>query len=219
MNQKQKNAEKIAVGLLEIEAIKLQPDNPFTWTSGRKAPIYCNNREALSDPKLRNKIVVEFCDLIEKRYPDVEVIAGVANAAISWGALVADTFGLPFVYVRSEKKEHGMGSLIEGKIMPGKKTVVIEDLISTGGSSFKAVENLKLEGFAVIGLAAIFTYELETAEKIFKEADLPVDTLCDYTTLSEIAITQGYVSEDEKEALADWRNNPSEWSVKRGGAS
>ena len=203
---------KIAEQLMQIKAIKLQPANPFTWASGWKSPIYCDNRKTLSYPELRTYIKQQFCRLILEKHPDVEVIAGVATGAIAQGALVADELNKPFVYIRSAAKGHGMGNLIEGDLQPGKKVVVIEDLISTGGSSLKAVEALRNAGCEVLEMFAIFTYGFQVAEDNFAKAGVALTVLSDYETLVDTAVKTGYVSENDIKTLSEWRKDPGNWN-------
>ena len=200
-------AADIAKGLLEIEAIKLRPNEPFTWASGWKSPIYCDNRMSLSFPLLRERITNALAEAIMVKYPDVESIAGVATAGIPQGALVAAKLDIPFIYVRSKAKGHGMTNLIEGKIVEGQKTVVIEDLISTGGSSLKAVKDLRENNIEVLGMAAIFTYGFQVATDNFTEANCDLLCLSDYTELLNVA----NLTEDEQSELIQWRENPSVW--------
>ncbi len=207
----EKVSETIAKQLLQIKAIKLQPTNPFTWASGWNSPIYCDNRKTLSYPEVRDYIKLKFVDLVNELYPEADVIAGVATGAIAQGALVADELKKPFVYVRSSPKGHGMENLIEGDITPGKKVVVIEDLISTGGSSLKAVEALRKAGCEVLGMVAIFTYGFQKALDNFTEKEVKLDTLSDYQTLIEVAAASGYVSADDVKTLSNWRNDPATW--------
>jgi orotate phosphoribosyltransferase len=204
-------SKKIANYLLEINAIKLQPDNPFTWASGWKSPIYCDNRKTLSYPAIRTEIKNEFANLIKKQYPKVEVIAGVATGAIAQGALVAEEMGLPFIYIRSSAKQHGMTNLIEGDLKKGQKVVVIEDLVSTGGSSLKAVEALKVAGAKVLGMVAIFSYGFEKAVKNFDEANCKLNTLSNYNDMIEVAKEANYIKEEHIQTLKDWRQNPAKW--------
>jgi len=201
----------VASKLLKIKAVKLQPNNPFTWASGWKSPIYCDNRKTLSYPILRNFIKIQLARLIRERYPDVEVIAGVATGAIAQGAMVAEELGLPFIYVRSSPKDHGLENLIEGDLIPGQKVIVIEDLISTGGSSLKAVEAVRSNGGDVIGMLAIFTYSLSDSEKAFKAAKVPLITLCRYEAVLEEALKVNYITEGDLETLKEWRKSPSTW--------
>jgi len=207
-----KNVEKkMAEYLLQIKAIKLQPANPFTWASGWKSPIYCDNRKTLSYPEVRTYIRDSFAILIKELYPEVQVIAGVATGAIAHGALVADKMGLPFVYIRSEAKKHGLENLVEGEVKPGQKAVIIEDLISTGGSSLKAFTALKEAGAEVLGMAAIFTYQFPVAQKNFEEAGCKLATISHYTALTGVALETGYIDNSHVEALAKWRQAPDVW--------
>lgn len=206
-------AKTLADYLLQIKAIKLQPSNPFTWASGWKSPIYCDNRKTLSYPDARLFIRDSFAARIKKLYPDVEVIAGVATGAIAHGMLVADILNLPFIYVRSGAKEHGLGNQIEGAFEAGQKIVVIEDLVSTGGSSLRAVSALREAGCEVSGMLAIFTYSFDKADSNFREADCQLDTLCDYDAMIDRALETGYVSNNEVAALKEWRLDPSVWGL------
>ena len=207
-----KTLEKIFAGkLLNIKAIKLQPENPFTWASGWKSPFYCDNRKTLSYPDLRNFVKLEICRVIEENFQDVDAIAGVATGAIPQGALVADALHKPFVYVRSKPKDHGLENLIEGELKPGMKVVVIEDLISTGGSSLKAVEAIRNNGCEVIGMVASYTYGFPVAEKAFKEAKVPLVTLTDYDAVIETALKTGYIEEKDIPTLNEWRKDPAHW--------
>ena len=199
--------------LLKIKAVKLQPANPFTWASGWKSPFYCDNRKTLSYPSLRNFVKIEITRLILERFGQVDAIAGVATGAIPQGALVADALNLPFVYVRSTPKDHGLENLIEGELRPGMKVVVVEDLISTGGSSLLAVEALRNEGANVKGMAAIFTYGFPISKERFEAANLDVFTLSNYENLLQKAVDKQYVSENELETLSAWNANPAEWNV------
>lgn len=205
------SALKVAEFLLQIKAIKLQPNKPFTWASGWKSPIYCDNRVTLSYPKVRTYIRQQFVNAINEKYAKPDVIAGVATGGIAQGALVAQELGLPFVYIRSEAKKHGLSNMIEGVVEKGQSVVVIEDLISTGGSSLKAVEALREAGCEVKGMAAIFTYGFKTAEDNFKEAKCKLLTLSDYETLIKQALQSKYVTEKDLKSLQEWRLNPSEW--------
>lgn len=204
-------ALKIADFLLQIKAVKLQPTNPFTWASGIKSPIYCDNRKTLSYPKIRTAIRQTFSEQIEEAFGKPDVIAGVATGGIAIGALVAEEMGLPFVYVRSESKSHGLENQIEGDLQENQKVVVIEDLISTGGSSLKAVDALKQKNAQVLGLAAIFTYGFPKAKNAFEAAECPFITLSDFSTLLEQAKETNYINETEIESLRNWRNNPEIW--------
>jgi orotate phosphoribosyltransferase len=206
-------AKKIAESLLQIKAIKLQPSNPFTWASGWKSPIYCDNRKTLSFPVVRSYIRDSFASLIRELYPQADMIAGVATGAISHGALAADKLELPFIYVRSGAKEHGLGNQIEGYYEKGQKVVVVEDLISTGGSSLNAVRALRDAGCEVLGMVAIFTYEFSKATEGFAAEKCRLNTLCNYTVLIETAVKAGYITESDVETLKKWRLNPAVWGV------
>ncbi|HAF27572.1 MAG TPA: orotate phosphoribosyltransferase [Bacteroidales bacterium] len=205
--------KKIAQSLLQIKAIKLQPANHFTWASGWKSPIYCDNRKTLSYPEIRNEIRDGFVKLINEKYGRPEVIAGVATGAIAIGVLVADAMNLPFVYVRPKPKEHGLGNMIEGETPTGKKVVVIEDLISTGTSSLKAVEALRNANVEVLGMLAIFTYGFQTADRNFNDANVKLSTLSNYEVLVKTALESDYIKETDLETLKDWRKNPESWGV------
>ena len=202
---------EVAAKLLDIQAIKLNIENPFTWSSGWRSPIYCDNRLSLSYPEIRTFIKEQLAGYVKQAYPEVEAIAGVATAGIPQGALVAEELGLPFIYVRSKPKGHGMENMIEGKITPDQKVVVIEDLVSTGGSSLKASEALVAVGFKVLGMAAIFTYGFDLADENFNKAGIPLFCLSNYNVLLEEALQRQYIKEDQLELLASWRENPSEW--------
>ena len=204
-------ALKVASELLNIKAIKLSKDDPFTWSSGWKSPIYCDNRLSLSYPEIRDYIKKALAAAATREFEGVEAIAGVATAGIPQGALVADALGVPFVYVRSKPKGHGMENLIEGKVTPGQKVVVVEDLVSTGGSSLKAAEALRKADFEVMGMLSIFTYGFPQADQNFKDAGLSLHSLSDYSTMLEIAIGQGYISEKDLESLEAWRKDPGSW--------
>ena len=208
-------AKKTAEYLLQIKAIKLQPSNPFTWASGWKSPIYCDNRKTLSFPKVRSYIRDSFAAVVNEYYHDAELIAGVATGAIAHGALVAEKLELPFVYVRSEAKEHGLGNQIEGFFEPGQKVVVIEDLISTGGSSLNAVKALRDAGCDVVGMAAVFTYEFTRAADGFASANCRLHTLSNYSTLIQTAAETGYINDKDIETLRQWRMDPANWGINR----
>lgn len=204
--------EKItAERLLSIRAIKLQPSNPFTWASGWKAPIYCDNRKIISYPRIRNFVKIELCRLIIENFPEVDAIAGVATGAIAPGAIVAEALGLPFVYIRSTPKDHGLENLIEGELKPNSKVVVIEDLISTGSSSLKAVEAVRRDGSDVIGMVANFTYGFPIATENFKKAGVTMITLTNYDAILEEALRTNYITEDDLETLQKWRKAPDKW--------
>lgn len=198
--------------LLKIKAIKLQPNNPFTWASGWKSPFYCDNRKTLSYPALRNYVKLELVHIIQARFPEVEAIAGVATGAIPQGALVADALNLPFVYVRSKPKDHGLENLIEGELKPKMKVVVVEDLISTGGSSLKAVEAIRRDGCEVIGMVASFTYGFPVAQKAFNEAGVQLETLTDYEHVVAEALETNYITPNDVELLHEWRKDPAHWN-------
>lgn len=200
--------------LLKVKAIKLQPANPFTWASGWKSPIYCDNRKTLSYPSLRNFVKIEISRLILEKFGQVDAIAGVATGAIPQGALVADELNLPFVYVRSKPKDHGLENLIEGELRPGMKVVVIEDLVSTGGSSLKAVEALRQNGCEVIGMVASFTYGFQVAVEAFKAANVKLLTLTNYEVVLKVALDTDYIAEEDIEVLQAWRKDPANWNVK-----
>lgn len=202
----------LAEKLLKISAIKLQPENPFTWASGWNSPIYTDNRKTLSYPEIRTFIKVELCRTIMEKFGMPDVIAGVATGAIAQGALVADELGLPYVYVRSTPKDHGLENLIEGNVKPGQRVVVIEDLISTGGSSLKAVQALRNAGCEVIGMAAIFTYGFPVAEKAFKDANVTLCTLSNYNAMLQAALKTNYIREQDIETLSEWRKDPATWT-------
>ena len=197
--------------LLEVKAVKLQPQEPFTWASGWKSPIYTDNRKTLSFPSLRSFVKLELCHLIQENFPEAEAVAGVATGAIAQGALVADQLGLPFSYVRPKPKDHGMGNQIEGEVKKGAKVVVVEDLISTGGSSLKAVQALRDYGVEVVGMVASFTYGFPVAEEAFREAGVRLLTLSDYDHVVSEAAKTGYIREEDMPVLAEWRKNPGEW--------
>ena len=199
-------AKDIAKDLLQIKAIKLSPQNPFTWASGIKSPIYCDNRMTLSYPEIRQKVKNELA-LLAKTFDGVEAISGVATAGIAHGALAAEALDLPFTYVRSKAKAHGRKNTIEGRVVPGQKVVVVEDLISTGGSSILAVESLREAGLEVLGVVAIFTYGFDEARENFKKADCSFKTLSDYSSLIDVALEQNFISSEEVEILKSWRKN------------
>lgn len=202
---------EVAKQLLDIKAIKLQPNNPFTWASGWKSPIYCDNRKALSYANVRTYIKTAFAELAKAMYPDIDVVAGVATGAIAQGALVADLLGKPFVYVRSAPKDHGLANLIEGDLKAGQKVLVIEDLISTGGSSLKAVDALRNAGATVVGMLAIFTYGFPVAQDAFEKAHVTLTTLSNYQDMIGAAVESGYVTKDDIAALQEWRTDPANW--------
>lgn len=206
--------KEIAKDLLKIQAVKLSPNEPFTWASGIKSPIYCDNRLTISYPKIRTAIAKGIAELISERYPKVEVIAGTATAGIPHAAWIAAELDLPLVYVRSKPKDHGRGKQIEGVLHPGAKTVVIDDLLSTGGSVLKAVKAAQNEGPDVLGVGAIFSYQLQAIVDNFRQADLSYFTLTNYSELLEAAVETNYISTTERAALEKWRHDPENWSAK-----
>lgn len=212
MNTNDNMALQMAAFLLQVKAIKLNNENPFTWASGRKSPIYCDNRVTLSYPEIRTFIRQSFVEVINKNWCGIDIIAGVATGGIAQGALVAQELGLPFAYVRSEAKSHGLTNQIEGEVHEGQNVVVIEDLVSTGKSSLIAVNALRERGCDVKGMAAIFTYGLDVAQKNFEAANVDLQTLTNYDTLIEVAAKEEYVRANELESLTNWRKNPEAWS-------
>lgn len=203
--------KKLAKALMDIKAVLLRPQEPFTWASGWHSPIYCDNRRILSHPELRAQVAQWLADKAMELYPEAEVVAGVATGAIAHGVLAADRMQKPFVYVRPKPKDHGTGSQIEGELAPGKKVVVIEDLISTGMSSLAAVKALRDAGAQVLGMVAIFTYGFDLAAQRFAEDKVRLDTLSNYSALVDVASETGYISSAAKTLLHEWRANPSEW--------
>ena len=205
--------KKLAKALMDIKAVLLRPQEPFTWASGWHSPIYCDNRRILSHPELRAQVAQWLADKAMELYPEAEVVAGVATGAIAHGVLAADRMQKPFVYVRPKPKDHGTGSQIEGELAPGKKVVVIEDLISTGMSSLAAVKALRDAGAQVLGMVAIFTYGFDLAAQRFAEDKVRLDTLSNYSALVDVASETGYISSAAKSLLHEWRENPSEWGI------
>ena len=203
--------KEFASRLLNVKAIKLQPNDPFAWASGWKSPFYCDNRKTLSFPELRNFVKLELVHAVLEHFTEAEAVAGVATGAIAQGALVADALNLPFSYVRSKPKDHGLANLIEGEVKPGMKVVVVEDLISTGGSSLKAVEALRQAGCEVVGMVASYTYGLPVAEQAFAEAGVQLVTLTDYQHVVAQALETGYIAETDVEVLNEWRKDPANW--------
>lgn len=203
--------KEFASKLMKVKAIKLQPENPFTWASGWKSPFYCDNRKTLSYPDLRNYVKLELVHAVLENFPEAEAVAGVATGAIAQGALVADELNLPFVYVRSKPKDHGLENLIEGELKPGMKVVVVEDLISTGGSSLKAVEAIRKNCCEVVGMVASYTYSFDVAKKAFEEAGVKLITLTDYDHVVEQAKETGYIKPEHVEVLNEWRKDPANW--------
>ena len=206
------DAKAVAEKLLQVNAVKLNPENPFTWASGWKSPIYCDNRKILSFPYIRDFIKSEMCNVIFEKFPEAELLAGVATAGIAWGAMAADQLKLPYIYVRPKPKEHGLGNQIEGYYEKGKKVVVIEDLVSTGKSSLQVVDVLKQEGIEVVGMVSIFTYGFAVATEAFSTASLPYQSLTDYSTLIESAIQKGMVKPEQESILLKWRDDPANWT-------
>ncbi|MFC6649350.1 orotate phosphoribosyltransferase [Paenibacillus rhizoplanae] len=206
-------SEQVASHLLEIGAVALRPQEPFTWTSGIKSPIYCDNRLTMAFPAVRNYIAEAFAELIRTSYPDAEVIAGTATAGIPHAAWVADKLGLPMAYIRDKAKGHGKQNQIEGLITPGQKVVVIEDLISTGGSSIKAAQAVQEAGGLPLAVLAIFSYELDRAVEAFAAAQLPLQSLSNYSTLIDVALAQGKIAESDVALLQSWRQDPAAFGV------
>ena len=206
-------ANEFAEKLLNVKAVKVQPTAPFTWASGWKSPFYCDNRKTLSYPDLRSFVKDNLVNLVKANFPEADAVAGVATGAIAQGALVADALELPFCYVRSKAKDHGMGNLIEGTLPEGSKVVVVEDLISTGGSSLKAVEALRAAGFEVVGMVAAYTYGFPIAEQAFAEAKVKLVTLTNYEAVVSVATESGYITADQQPTLDQWRKNPAEWNA------
>ena len=204
-------ARQLAEKLLAINALKIQPANPFTWASGWNSPIYTDNRRTLSYPSVRTYIKTELSRVILEQFPDVEAVAGVATGAIAQGALVADVLNVPFAYIRSTPKDHGLENLIEGDLKAGQKVIIVEDLVSTGKSSLKAVEAVRAAGCEVIGMVALFSYGFPVAEENFEKAGVRLVTLSNYNAILEAALQTQYISEEDLETLHNWRENPSEW--------
>jgi orotate phosphoribosyltransferase len=207
------DAKAVAEKLLQINAVKLSPEKPFTWASGWKSPIYCDNRRILSFPYVRDFIKSELCNLVFEKFPGAGLLAGVATAGIAWGAMIADQLKLPYVYVRPKPKEHGLGNQIEGYFEKGQKTVVIEDLVSTGKSSLEVVNVLRNSGLDIVGMVSIFTYQFPLAAESFNKAGLNYYSLTDYSSLINLAIEKGLVKQDQEEILLKWRNDPARWNV------
>lgn len=205
------NEKIIAEKLLQVNAVKLNPNNPFTWASGWKSPIYCDNRKLLGFPYVRDFVKSEMCNVIFEKFPDAELLAGVATAGIAWGAMAADQLKLPYIYVRPKPKDHGLGNQIEGYYEKGLKTVVIEDLISTGKSSLQSCEVVRNAGLEVIGMVSIFTYGFEHAEKACADAQVPTVSLTNYQSMIELALEKGIIASSDENTLLNWRENPSEW--------
>ncbi len=206
------DASVVADKLLQVNAVKLSPASPFTWASGWKSPIYCDNRKVLSFPYIRDYIKSEMCNVIFEKFPQAELLAGVATAGIAWGAMAADQLKLPYIYVRPKPKEHGLGNQVEGYYEKGQKVVVIEDLVSTGKSSLQVVDVLKELGLEVVGMVSIFTYGFPVATEMFEKSSLQYYSLTDYPTLIELAVKKGIVAPDQLDVLMNWRDSPSTWS-------
>ncbi len=205
------NEKAVAEKLLLAEAVKLSPNDPFTWASGWKSPIYCDNRKVLSFPYIRDFIKSEMCNVIFEHYPDAEALAGVATAGIPWGAMAADQLKLPFIYVRPKPKEHGLGNQIEGSYKKGQKIIVVEDLISTGKSSLQVVDVLKNAEVEIMGMVSIFTYGFDIADKAFSAAGVSLRSLTNYATMIDLAIEKGVVSDTDKSTLMAWSKDPANW--------
>lgn len=205
------NEKTVAEKLLQVNAVKLNPKEPFTWASGWKSPIYCDNRKLLGYPYVRDFIKSEMCNVIFEKFPDAELLAGVATAGIAWGAMASDQLKLPYIYVRPKPKEHGLGNQIEGYYEKGMKTIIIEDLISTGKSSLQVVDVVRNAGLDVIGMVSIFTYGFEAAATACSDAGVPTISLTNYPTLIELAIEKGTIDPEDQNTLLNWSKNPSEW--------
>ncbi|HAL96042.1 MAG: orotate phosphoribosyltransferase [Chitinophagaceae bacterium] len=206
------DAVVIAEKLLQVKAVQLNPSQPYTWASGWKSPIYCDNRKVLSFPYIRDFIKSELCNVIFEQFENTELLAGVATAGIPWGAMAADQLKLPFIYVRPKPKEHGLGNQIEGECKEGQKVLVIEDLVSTGKSSLQAVDALQSKGLEVIGMVSIFNYGFNQAKEQFEQRKLPYISLTDYPTLIQLALRDGLIGQSESELLEQWRKDPANWS-------
>ena len=206
------DATVTAEKLLQINAVKLSPQEPFTWASGWKSPIYCDNRKVLSHPFIRDYIKSELCNVVFEKYANAELIAGVATAGIAWGVMIADQLKLPFIYVRPKPKEHGLGNQIEGEYISGQKVVVIEDLVSTGKSSLQVVDVLKDAGLSVQGMVSIFNYRFEAGRKAFEDAGVELFSLTDYPTLIDLASKRGMIAINQEEVLLNWRKDPANWT-------
>ncbi len=207
------NKKAVAEKLLQVNAVRLSPEKPFTWASGWKSPIYCDNRKVLSFPYVREFIKSELSNVIFSEYPDAECLAGVATAGIAWGAMVADQLKLPYVYVRPKPKEHGLGNQIEGSYSTGQKVVVIEDLISTGKSSLQVVDVLRKAGMEVVAMVSIFNYGFGVAAEAFAKAEVPYISLSDYKTLITLALEKGTISAETEQILLEWSKAPAEWGI------
>jgi len=206
------DATVTAEKLLQINAVRLSPEKPFTWASGWKSPIYCDNRKVLSHPYIRDYIKSELCNVVFEKYGSAEVIAGVATAGIAWGVMIADQLKLPFIYVRPKPKEHGLSNQIEGEYKEGQKVVVIEDLVSTGKSSLQVVDVLKKEKLEILGMVSIFNYQFEAGQEAFKRAEIDLVSLTDYSTLLQLAEKKGFIEPVQQEILLNWRKDPANWN-------
>ena len=206
------DATVTAEKLLQINAVRLSPEKPFTWASGWKSPIYCDNRKVLSHPYIRDYIKSELCNVVFEKYGSAEVIAGVATAGIAWGVMIADQLKLPFIYVRPKPKEHGLSNQIEGEYKGGQKVVVIEDLVSTGKSSLQVVDVLKKEKLEILGMVSIFNYQFEAGQEAFKRAEIDLVSLTDYSTLLQLAEKKGFIEPVQQEILLNWRKDPANWN-------
>lgn len=206
------NKNGVAERLLQTGAVQLRPEAPYTWASGWKSPIYCDNRKLLSFPYVRDYVKSELCNVIFEKYPEADLIAGVATAGIAWGAMVADQLKLPFIYVRPKPKEHGLGNQVEGAFTAGQKTVVVEDLISTGKSSLQVVEALRQSGLDILGMVSIFNYGFDTADNNFKNAGVEYQSLTDYPTLINIGLEKGKIESGAESLLLQWRQDPANWT-------
>ena len=205
------NAKAVAEKLLQAQAVKLNPENPYTWASGWKSPIYCDNRRVLSFPFIRDFVKSELCNVVFEKFPDAELLAGVATAGIAWGAMTADQLKLPYIYVRPKPKEHGLGNQIEGYYEAGQKVIVIEDLVSTGKSSLQVVDVLKQAGVEVMGMVSIFTYDFPQAAEAFSKAGVPLYSLTNYSSLIELALEKGQIDVAAQDVLLKWRDDPANW--------
>lgn len=206
------DASITAEKLLQVNAVKLSPEKPFTWASGWKSPIYCDNRKVLSHPFIRDYIKSELCNVVFEKYSGAELLAGVATAGIAWGAMVADQLKLPFIYVRPKPKEHGLGNQIEGEYSDGQKVVVIEDLVSTGKSSLQVVDVLRSAGLQILGMVSIFNYQFEAGKEAFERAAVDLISLTDYSNLLQLAEKKGVILPSQQEVLLNWRKDPANWT-------
>ena len=206
------DAKVVAEKLLQANAVKLSPENPFTWASGWKSPIYCDNRSVLSYPFIRDFVKSEMCNVLFEQFGDADALAGVATAGIAWGAMASDQLKLPFLYVRPKPKDHGLGNQIEGRYEAGQRIVVIEDLVSTGKSSLQAVDALKAAGLEIVGMVSIFTYDFAVAKEAFEKRNLKYYSLTSYPTLIELAQERGMIQPEQASALLSWRENPANWT-------